>query len=73
MVQLVKNWPAMWENLSLVPGLGRSPAEEKGYPRQHSGLENSMDCIVHGVEKSRMRLSDFHFQLPTLISVQMLV
>ena len=25
------------------------------------GLENSMDCIVHGVAKSRTRLSDFHF------------
>ena len=27
---------------------------------QYSGLENSMDCIVHGVAKSRRRLSDFH-------------
>ena len=33
----------------------------KGYPLQHSSLENSMDCIVHGVAKSRTRLSDFHF------------
>ena len=37
----------------LIPGLGRSPAEGKGYPLQYSGLENSMDCIVHGVTKSR--------------------
>ena len=29
---------------------------------QYSGLEKSMDCIVHGVVKSRTRLSDFHFQ-----------
>ena len=29
-------------NLSLVPGLGRSPGEGKGYPLQDSGLENSM-------------------------------
>ena len=42
------------------PGLGRSPGEGKG-PRQYSGLENSMDCIVHGVTKSWTRLSNFHF------------
>ena len=34
-----------------TPGLGRSPGEEKGYPLQCSSLENSMDCIVHGVTK----------------------
>ena len=34
-----------------IPGLGRSPGEGKGYPHQYSGLENSMDCIVHGVAK----------------------
>ena len=44
-----------------IPGLGRSPGEEKGYPLQCSGLENSIDCIVHGVAKSQTRLSDFHF------------
>ena len=44
----------------LIPGLGRSPVEGKGYPLQYSGLENSMDCIVHGVAKSQTRLSDFH-------------
>ena len=43
-------------DLSLIPGLRRSPEEGKGYP-----LQNSMDCIVHAVAKSRMRLSDFHF------------
>ena len=47
-------------DLDSVPGLGRSPGEAKGYPLQYSGLENSMDCIVHGVKKSRTRLSDFH-------------
>ena len=36
-----------------IPGLGRSPGEGKGYPLQYSILENSMDCIVHGVAKSR--------------------
>ena len=44
----------------LIPGLGRSPGEGKGYPLQYSGLENSMDYIVHGVTKSQTRLSDFH-------------
>ena len=48
---------------SLIPGLGRSAGEGKGYPFQYSGLENSMDCIVHGVAKSWPRLSDFHFHL----------
>ena len=47
-------------DLGLIPGLGRSPGEGNGYPLQYSGLENSMDCIVHGVTKSQTRLSDFH-------------
>ena len=34
-----------------IPGLERSPGEGKGYPLQYSGLENSMDYIVHGVTK----------------------
>ena len=38
--------------LGSILGLGRSPEEGKGYPLQYSGLENSMDCIVHGVTKS---------------------
>ena len=49
--------------LDLIPGLGRFPGEGKGYPLQYSGLENSMDCIFHGVTKSQTRLSDFHFQI----------
>ena len=49
------------ERDQIFPGLGRSPREGKGYPLQYSGLENSMDCIVHGVAKSQTRLSDFHF------------
>ena len=44
-----------------IPGLGRSAGEGKGYSLEYSGLENSMDCIVHGVAKSQTRLSDFHF------------
>ena len=39
-------------DLGLIPGLGRSPREGNGYPLQYSGLENSMDRIVHGVAGS---------------------
>ena len=38
-------------DLGSIPGLGRSPGKGKDYPLQYSGLENSMSCIVHGVEK----------------------
>ena len=48
-------------DMGSIPGLGRSPGEGKGYPLQYSGLENSMDCIVLRVAKSRIRLSDFLF------------
>ena len=48
-------------DLGLIPGLGRSPGEGKGYPLQYSGMENSMDSIARGVTKSRTQLSDFHF------------
>ena len=47
-------------DLGLIPGLGRSPGEGNSYPLHSSGLESSMDCIVHGVAKSQTRLSDFH-------------
>ena len=46
-------------DLGLIPGLGRSPGEGKGYPLQYFGLDNS--CIVHGVAKRQIQLSDFHF------------
>ena len=51
--QKVKSLPAMQE--AWVQSLGQEdpPGEGKGYPRQYCGLENSMDCIVHGVTKSR--------------------
>ena len=48
-------------DLGLIPGLGRSSGEGTGYSLQYSGLENSMDCIVHRVAKSWTLLSDFHF------------
>ena len=51
----------MWKTWGSIPGLGRYPGEENGYPLQYSGLENSMDCIAHGVAKGQTPLSDFHF------------
>ena len=48
-------------DLGLITGLGRSPGEGIGNPLQYPGLENSMDCIVHGVTKSWTWLSDLHF------------
>ena len=48
-------------DLDSIPGLERCPGEGNIYPLQYSGLENSMDCIVHGIAKSCRGLSDFHF------------
>ena len=48
-------------DLDSILGLGRSPGEEKGCPLQYSSLENSMDCVVHGVAESWTQLSNFHF------------
>ena len=46
-------------DLGSIPRLGRS--SEKGKATlQYSGLENSMDCIVHGIAKNQKQLSDFH-------------
>ena len=61
--QMAKNLPAMWGNLSWIPGWGRSPREGNGNPLQYSCLENSMDrgawwATVHGVAKSRTRLTN---------------
>ena len=54
-------------DLGSIHGLGRSPGEGKGYPLQYNGQENSMNCIAHGVAKSRTRLSGFRFtSLPGL-------
>ena len=47
-------------DLGSIPRLVRSPRERKSYPFQYSGLENSKDCIVHGVTKSWTWLGDFH-------------
>ena len=45
----------------MIPGSGRSARKGIGYPLKYSGLENSMDCIVHGVTTSQTQLSDFHW------------
>ena len=73
--QLVKNLPAVQE--SWVRTLGWEDPLEKGkaYLLQYSGLENSMDCIVHEITKSWTRLSDFHSHYNTgnnFSSVQLL-
>ena len=41
------------EDLGSISGLGRPSGEGKGYPLQYSGLEDFMDCIVHGVQSIR--------------------
>ena len=40
-------------DLGSIPGLGRAPGEGKGYPLQYSGLENSVNYIIHGITKSQ--------------------
>ena len=60
-------------DLGSIPGSGRSPGKGNGNPLQYSCLENPMDGVawqaaVHGVTKSRTRLSDF-----TLIKYQLSV
>ena len=47
-------------DLGSIPGMGRYLGEGNGYPLQYSGLENSMDSIVHGITKSRTQLSNVH-------------
>ena len=62
--QLVKNLPAMRETWVQFLGGEDSPGEGNSYLLQYSGLENSMDRVVHGVAKSQTHLSDtftFHF------------
>ena len=56
-------------DLGLIPELGRSPGEGNSYLLHYSGLENSMDCIVHGVAKNRTQLSDFHFDFVSLLQL----
>ena len=56
-------------DVSSIPGSGRSPGEGNDNPLQYSCLENPMDgeawwATVHGVVKSRTRLSDFTSKIP---------
>ena len=46
-------------DLGSIPRLGRSPGEGKGSHSINSGLENSTDCIVHGVAKSQIQRATF--------------
>ena len=41
-------------DLGLIPGLGRCPGEEKGYPLQYSGLEDPVDCVYTSVGSQRV-------------------
>ena len=72
MAQRLKHLPAMRETwVGSIPGSGRSSGEGNGNPLQDSCLENPMDggawwAIVHGVAKSRTRLSDFTFKTGNL-------
>ena len=68
--QLVKNLPAIQE--TWVQFLGWEDPLDKGKATRYS-LENSMDCIIHGLAKSRIRLSNFHFFAPTHASIFLLV
>ena len=61
---MVKNSPAHAGDTGSIPELGRSPGDGSGNPLQYSRLGNPMDrgawrATVHGVAKSRTRLSDF--------------
>ena len=53
-------------DLGLIHGLGRTPGEGKGYPVQYSGLENSMNCIDHGIEESD---TNERLSFPLLMSI----
>ena len=65
-VLVVKNPPdnaGAAGDVSLIPGLGRSPGGGNGNPLQYSCLQNPMDreawqAIDHGVAKSQTRLND---------------
>ena len=62
--QLVKN-PLQCGRPGFNPWVGKIPWRSSGYPLQYSGLENCMDCILHGVAKNQTQLSDFHFTSET--------
>ena len=58
------SWWLSWKRIHLqcgrpgfYPWVEKILGEGKGYPLQYSGLENSMDCAVHGITKCRTWLS----------------
>ena len=61
--QLLKESACSAGDLGSVSELGRPPGEGNGNPLQYSGLENSMDCVVHGVEKSQTRTEQLSLSL----------
>ena len=56
-------------DLDLIPPLGRSPGEGKGYPLQYSGLKNSMNCRVHGVTEESDMTGQLSLSLQLLYNV----
>ena len=68
-VQLVNNSPAMWETWVWSLSWDDPLEKGKGYPLQYSGLENFMDCIVHGVANSQTRLNDFYFFFSNILGL----
>ena len=60
-------------DLGSIPGLGRPPGEGKGYPLQDSGLENSMDSIVHGVTRDRHDWATFTFNVTDIYKIYTLL
>ena len=60
-LELLSLFNASFGDMGLIPGLGRTPGEGKGYPLQYCALKNSMDCIVHQAAMSQTQLSRFHF------------
>ena len=46
-------------DLGSIPGLARSPGKRNSYPLQYSGLENSMDCIVQGLQRVKRNGATF--------------
>ena len=59
--------------LGLIPGLGTSPGEGNDYSVQYSGLENSMDSIVHEFANSWTWLSNFHFHFNLTKQLQIFI
>ena len=60
---VIKNPPAVQEDLGLIPGSGRSPGGGHDNPLQYCCLETPMDrgawrAAGHGVTKSQLQLSD---------------